>query len=191
VHDLGVAFGLTWGNMSDMGNRESRLKEVHKAFIVRELACFASPKETATALMDQYGIEISPQLAQHYDATKAAGRKAAKKWRELFALAREAFIEDVQASIPLAHRSVRIKELAHAANLFKKQKNYIGMARILEQIAKEVGNVHTNRHEFTGKDGGPIQYQDTGDMTDEQIIEELRLLGVDASVIHPAPKTTQ
>ncbi len=174
-----------------MGNRERRINEVHKAFIVRELACFASPREAAAALKAQFGIEISPQMAQHYDATKVMGQKAAKKWHELFALAREAFLEEVQENIPLAHRSVRIKELAHAANLFKKQKNYMGMARILEQIAKEVGNVHTNRHELTGRNGGPIQYMETGDMTDEQIIQELADLGVDASVIHPAPKTKQ
>ena len=174
-----------------MGNRESRLNDVHKTFIVRELACFASLKETTDALLAEYGIVISAQHAQHYDATKAAGRKAAKRWRDLFATIRQSFIEEIQESVPLAHRSVRIKELAHAANLFKKRKNYLGMARILEQIAKEVGNVHTNRHEFTGKDGGPIRYQDTSDMTDEQIIQELADLGVDASVIHPAPKTTQ
>ena len=168
-----------------------KLKDVHRAFIVRELACFASLHETQEALLAQFDIEVSKQSVQHYDPTKATGKVAAKKWGELFAIAREAFIEDVQASIPLAHRSVRIKELAHAANLFKKQKNYMGMARILEQIAKEVGNVHTNRHEFTGKNGGPIQYQDTSDMTDEQIIQELADLGVDASAIHPAPKTKQ
>ena len=48
------------------------------------------------------------------------------------------------------------------------------MARMLEQIAKEVGNVHTNRHEFTGKDAGPIKFQNIDDMTDEQINLELK-----------------
>lgn len=177
-----------------MGNTRGKLQDVHRAFIVRELACFASPSECVNAVKEQFGIDVTMQAVEHYDPAKWAGRRskrAANKWVELYAMAREAFIEDVQESVPFAHRSVRIKELAHAANLFKKQKNYMGMARILEQIAKEVGNVHTNRHEFTGKNGGPIQYQDTSDMTDEQIIRELAELGVDASIIHPAPKKVQ
>jgi len=174
-----------------MAKSRGKLTDVHRAFLVRELACFASPTESVNALKAQFGVDVSIQAAEHYDPTKWAGKRGAKKWAELFAMARQAFIEQVQESIPLAHRSVRIKKLANAANTFEKQKNYIGMARILEQIAKEVGNVHTNRHEFTGKDGGPIQYQDTSDMTDEQIIDELRELGVDASKIHPAPKATQ
>jgi hypothetical protein len=143
------------------------------------------------ALKAQFGVEVSRQAVEHYDPTKKMGQKTASKWAEMFALVRQSFIEQVQESIPLAHRSVRIKKLANAANRFEKQKNYIGMARILEQIAKEVGNVHTNRHEFTGAHGGPIQYMDTGDMTDEQIIQELADLGVDASLIHPTPTRTQ
>ncbi len=170
---------------------KSKLKDIHRAFLVRELACFASPKEAADALRDKYGIEIAPQSAEHYDATKVAGKVASKKWHELFALAREAFLDDVKRSVPFANKSVRIKELAKAAQIFKLQKNYLGMARILELIAKEVGNVHTNRHEFTGKDGGPIRYQDVGDMTDEQIYEELRSYGIDPALVHAAPKTKQ
>ena len=69
-----------------------------------------------------------------------------------------------------------------AANAFKASKNYLAMARMLEQIAKEVGNVHTNRHEFMGKDGGAIKFQDVGDMTDEQLDEELRRYGIDPDV---------
>jgi hypothetical protein len=174
-----------------MAKTRGKMRDVHRAFLVRELACFASPSEAVNAVKDQFGIDITMQAVEHYDPTKKAGQKTAKKWAEMFAMARQAFIEEVSESVPFAHRSVRIKELAHAANQFKRQKNYIGMARILEQIAKEVGNVHTNRHEFTGKNGGPIQYMDTGDMTDEQIINELAELGVDASLIHPAPKMKQ
>ena len=56
----------------------------------------------------------------------------------------------------------------------KKKENYLAMARMLEQIAKECGNVHTNRHEFTGKDRGPIKHQDVSEMTDEQIDLKLK-----------------
>ena len=172
-------------------SHKPKLDDVHRAFIVRELACFASPKEAAEALKQEFGIEISPQGAQHYDATKNSGSKPAQRWKDLFALARAAFLEEVQNSIPLAHKSVRIKELARAANNFKANKNYLAMARILEQIAKEVGNVHTNKHELTGAHGGPIRYTDVSDMTDEQIEEELRSYGIDPATVHKAPNTKQ
>jgi len=70
------------------------------------------------------------------------------------------------------------------------------MADMTERQAKEMGNVHTNRREFTGKDRGPIQYQDVDNMTDEQIDDELRtyepelrhILDVD---VHKPPETEQ
>ena len=172
-------------------NRVSGLTDIHRSFIVQQVACFLSPSETAAAVNEEFGITVSRQAMERYDPNKRAGQRIAQRWKELFALARQAFLEEVQASIPLAHKAVRIKELARAANSFKASKNYLAMARMLEQIAKEVGNVHTNRHEFTGKDGGPIRYQDTETMTDEQIIQELKELGIDYTQIHAAPKTKQ
>ena len=172
-------------------SHKPKLEDLHRAFLVREFACFASPKEAANALKQEFGVEISPQGAQHYDATSGAGSDAAKKWVELFALARQAFLDDVKRSVPFANKSVRIKELARAANTFKASKNYLAMARMLEQIAKEVGNVHTNKHEFTGRDGGAIKFQDVEAMTDEQIRIELESYGIDPDQVHAAPNTKQ
>ncbi len=159
-----------------MAKTTKKLKDLHRAFLVREFACFATPMQAADALRQEYGIEITPQSAQHYDATSSAGRQAAKKWHELFEVAREAFLDDVKARVPHAHKALRIKKLARASDAFEKSKNYLAMARMLEQIAKEVGNVHTNRREFTGKDRGPIEYQDVETMTDDQIDQELKQL---------------
>ncbi len=174
-------------------SHKPKLEDVHRSFLVLEFSCFSTPTEAARALKQEFGIEISPQGAQHYDVTSGAGARAAKKWHDLFDVSRQAFLEEVQSSIPLAHKAVRIKELARAANTFKASKNYMAMARMLEQIAKECGNVHTNRHEFTGKDRGPIKYQDVETMTDEQISAELRqIFGIDADAdVHPAPESEQ
>ena len=81
-------------------SHKAKLDDVHRAFIVRELACFASPKEATEALKQEFGIEISPQAAEHYDPTKAAGKQSSKKWHEPFRLAREAFLEQVQVNRP-------------------------------------------------------------------------------------------
>ena len=65
------------------------------------------------------------------------------------------------------------------------------MANMLERIAKEMGNAYSNRREFTGKDRGPIQYQDAETMTDEQIRDEIRSYGIDPDQLHAPPKTKQ
>ncbi len=156
-----------------------KLKDYHRAFLVREFACFSTPMEAADALRQEYGIEIAPQSAQHYDATSFAGSRAAKKWIELFRVARTAFLEDVEKHVPEAYKAVRIHELAKASRKFKKSGNYMAMADMFERIAKESGNVHTNRREFTGKDQGPIKVESVANMTDEQIDAELeRLWGI-------------
>ena len=174
-------------------SHKPKLENVHRAFLVREFACFSTPMEAADALRQEYGIEITPQSAQHYDATSGAGARAAKKWREMFNICRAAFLEEVSAQVPLAHKSLRIKKLARASDAFEKSKNYMSMARMLEQIAREMGGAFTNRREVTGKDSGPIQYQDVETMTDEQIDAELRqLLNIkDDADVHPAPEGKQ
>ena len=175
-----------------MGKR-FRLQERHQAFLVKAFACYCGPSEARDALKEEFGIEVSVPCAAHYNAERRVGVQLHQKWRDLFAEARKAFISDVVAEVPLAQKSLRIKELAKAATKFKSNNNYIAMARMLEQIAKEVGNVHTNRHEITGKDGGAIKYQDVGDMTDDQIDEELRRLTIIPMNpdIHPAPDKKQ
>lgn len=95
---------------------------------------------------------------------------------ELFGRARKAFLDDVRERIPHAYKAVRIKKLARASDAFEKSKNYLAMARMLEQIAKECGGAFTNRREITGKGRGPIEYKDVETMTDEQLDLELKQL---------------
>jgi len=82
---------------------------------------------------------------------------------------------------------VRIKKLARASDAFESRGNYVAMAAMLERIAKEMGNVHTNRREFTGKNQGPIKIEAVHDMTDEQIDTELERLWAKARGEEPKP----
>ena len=169
------------------------LRDYHRTFLVREFACFATPMEAADALKEKYDIEITPQGAQHYQPDSSSGCTLAQKWVELFGVARKAFLDDVETRVPEAYKAVRIHELAKASRTFKKKGNYMAMADMFERIAKEVGNVHTNRREFTGKDRGPIKVEAVADITDEQIDSELeRLWGIANGVDHgEEPKSTK
>lgn len=145
-----------------------KLQDSHKAFLVTRLAMYDSPREAADALKEEYGIEITPQGAEGYDPTKRAGRHLAAKWRELFDKARADFLNNVEKYVPEANRTVRVAQLAASARALRARGNHVAAADMLERIAKELGNVHTNRRELTGRDGGPVAVS-YSDMTEDQL----------------------
>lgn len=164
--------------MSDKKKR-TRLTEEQKAFVVQRLACFDSPAEASEALMTEHGVKLAPQNCEAYDPNKRAGVKLAKKWRDLFEATRKRFLDDIETHVPEANKAVRVRQLAHAARAFKGRGNYVGMADMLERIAKEIGNVHTNRRELTGKDGGPIEtVARTPEEVDEALRQKMAKLGI-------------
>lgn len=173
--------------------RKRVLNDTHRAFITEQLACFLSPSETAEAVNEKFGIVVSRQAMERYDPHKHAGRRIAQRWKDLFEHTRQAFLDDVAARVPESYRSVRVQELARASRIFKKNLNYLAMAKMLERIAKEVGGGFTNRTELTGKERGPIKFTAIDDMTDDQIDQELRrLLNVgDGARVQPVPDSEQ
>ena len=166
-----------------------KLNDVHRAFLVEKLACFMSPKEAAEALSLEHGVTVAPQSAERYDPYKKAGSRIASKWRFLFDHTRQAFLDHIENHVPHAHKAVRVKKLAEAADAYQEAGNYMAMADMLERIAKEMGNVHTNRREFTGKDRGRVQFSEVDNMTLEQVEAELRRYGIDPTTLRPASNT--
>lgn len=129
------------------------LKEIHKTFIVQELACFQSYSEVAAAVKETFGIEIERQQVYSYDPTR---NKVAEKWQEIFDATRKKFLEDV-SSIPIANKAFRLNELWKIYQSYKTSKtpNTKAMKDTIEQASKESGDHNTNKlkHELTGKDG--------------------------------------
>lgn len=123
-----------------------------KAFVVQGLASFDSPSQVVEAVKAEYGLALTPQGVQLYDPTKYAGRKLAAKWRVMFDKARKAFIDD-SSSIPIAHRSTRLRALQRMAAKAEAKGNYPLAAALNKQAAEEMGNAYTNKREITGKDG--------------------------------------
>ena len=115
-----------------------------KAFIVQSLACFDSPSQVATAVKDGFGVVVSRQHVEAHDPTRKSSKGLAKRWVTLFEDARKRFREET-AEIPIANRAYRLRAMNRFVEKAETMKN-IGLAmQILEQAAKETGDVYVNR----------------------------------------------
>ena len=120
------------------------LKDEVKAFIVQALACFDTPSQVCQAVKEQYGIEVSRQLCERYDPTKYSGRDLGQKWKTFFEECRKRFREET-VDIPIANRAFRLRAMNRFVEKAETMKN-IGLAmQILEQAAKETGDMFVNR----------------------------------------------
>jgi hypothetical protein len=115
-----------------------------KAFIVQALACFDTPSQVAAAVREEFGLEVTRQKCEAHDPTKRAGRDLAKRWVTLFEDTRKRFREET-AEIPIANRAFRLRVLGRMAERAENMKNMALTAQLLEQAAKEVGDVYVNR----------------------------------------------
>lgn len=143
-----------------------------KGFIVQALACFDTPTQVAEAVKKEFDIEITRQQVAQHDPTKSTGANLAAKWRILFEDTRKKFREDT-ADIPIANRAYRLRMLDRMASRAEGMKNMALAAQLLEQAAKESGNVYTNKHkhELAGPGGVPLM---TPSLTDDQLTELAR-----------------
>lgn len=128
-------------------------KEI-KSFIVQALACFDTPSQVSQAVQDEFGIKVSRQQCESHDPTKASGKDLAAKWIVLFHDTRKRFREE-SAEIPIANRSFRLRALGRMAERAEGMKNIALAAQIMEQAAKESGDMYTNRQKLdhTSSDG--------------------------------------
>jgi hypothetical protein len=148
------------------------LKDDVKFALVQALACYDTPTQAAQMVKEEFGVEISRQQAQYYDPTKVHGHRLGKKLSDLFYVTREKFLEE-SAKIPIAQQAFRLRALERALRKVEQQGNTAMVAQILEQAAKEVGGVFTNKREITGKGGAPLAALTTN-VTPEQLAEAVR-----------------
>jgi hypothetical protein len=128
------------------------LSDEVKLFIVRALAQFDTPSQVSEAVKEEFGLDVPRQQCEGYNPEKAAAKHLARKWREIFAATREAFLKDV-AVIPIANRSYRLRQLSRLQQKAERSRNIALAAQLLEQAAKEVGDMYVNRPR--GGSGGP------------------------------------
>lgn len=150
-----------------------KLTDEARTFVVQALACFDYPANVTEAVKKEFGVEITKQAIEAYDPTKRAGKNLARRWATIFEDTRKAFLDSL-ISIPIAHRAVRLRAIQRMAERAERQQNYQLAAQLLEQAAKEVGDIYTNRRQLTGANAGPIQ---TANST------EVKLSDADAELI--------
>lgn len=155
--------------MTATKERKSLPEEV-KIFIVQSVACFDTPSVVAEAVKRDFGIVIPRQQVENLDPTKKSGGGVGKKLRAIFEETRKSFLEDT-SQVGISHRAVRLRALNRMAAKAEERGNIALAAQLLEQAAKEVGDSYTNRqkHELTGKDGGPIQMKKAKELTDDEL----------------------
>ncbi|WP_122498929.1 DUF2280 domain-containing protein [Pseudomonas viridiflava] len=121
------------------------LKHEVKSFIVQALACFDTPSQVAEQVKQEFGIEISRQQCESHDPTKRAGVNLAARWVTLFHDTRKRFREDT-AEIPIANRAYRLRALGRIVEKAEGMRNLALALQVLEQAAKESGDMYVNRH---------------------------------------------
>lgn len=142
-----------------------KLDDDGRAFVVHALACFDSPGLVVIAVRKEFGVTITPQSVEGYDPTKRAGQKLSEKWKALFTETRKAFLAD-SSSIPVSHRSARLRRLDRMAIKAEESGNMALAAQLLEQAAKECGDAFTNRHRI---DASVSHRRNPQEMTDEEL----------------------
>ncbi|MGF6154021.1 DUF2280 domain-containing protein [Pseudomonas fluorescens] len=120
------------------------LKNEVKSFIVQALACFDTPSQVVEAVKNEFGAVLTRQQVESHDPTKASSKGLAEKWVTLFNDTRKRFREET-AEIPIANRAYRLRALGRMAEKAENMKNMALTAQLLEQAAKEVGDVYVNR----------------------------------------------
>lgn len=136
----------------------AKLTDAVKQFIVQALACYDTPQQVSDAVKEEYGIEVPRSQVALYDPTKHAGRNLSEKYRVMFLETRNQFRRKV-ADIPIADQAFRLRQLHRMASEAMRRKNIVLAASLMEQAAKEMGGMFTNKRELSGPGGKPMEHR--------------------------------
>jgi hypothetical protein len=154
------------------------LTNEQKVFVVSGFARFEGVAEVCRSFKDEYGLDLSKPHALAYNPS-GANYRGAQKWRDLFERERKTFLDNVSA-IGIANKSFRLQSLHKLCAIAMERKNIKLAAEIMEQAAKEMGEVFTNRREVKSENKSITAHMTTDELRNE-IINDLGKLGVDAA----------
>jgi hypothetical protein len=131
------------------------LKNEVKSFIVQALACFDTPSQVVESVKNEFGVVLTRQQVESHDPTKASSKGLALKWQTLFYDTRKRFREET-ADIPIANRAYRLRALGRIVEKAENMRNLPLALQVLEQAAKEAGDMYVNRQKKADADEEPI-----------------------------------
>jgi hypothetical protein len=120
---------------------KKRIPKEVEDFIVERLACYDSPEAVAVAVKTDFDLLIGSQVIEAYDPTTPAARNPSDENSNTFQRKRARFLKYLEG-ITLAHRAVRLGMLGSMATAAEERGDFLGAAKLLEQIAREVGGVY-------------------------------------------------
>ena len=112
----------------------ARLKKEVQTYIVRSLAQFNTPQETATLVKEEFGIDVTRQQCEAYDPTKRIGKDLSQILKKEFEETRKIYL-DAPKNIPIANQTVRLEVYQRLIN---KAKSPVMALKILKQAAEEM-----------------------------------------------------
>lgn len=119
-----------------------------KTFVVQALACFDSPSQVAASVRTSFGVTVSRQQVEIHDPTKRCSKGLAKRWVTLFEDTRASFREKM-VEVPVANRAYRLRALGRMFEEAEARGNMAQGLKLLEQAAKECGDMYTVRRTTT------------------------------------------
>jgi len=87
----------------------ARLKKEVQTYIVRSLAQFNTPQETADLVKEEFKIEVTRQQCEAYDPTKRIGKDLSQSLKKEFEETRKSYLE-APKNIPIANQTVRLNK---------------------------------------------------------------------------------
>lgn len=141
-----------------------KLKPEQKRFAVQCFACFMTPQQVADAVKEEFQIKVERSHIVYYDGGR--NEKLKKDLRELFEKTRKEFCEekDKHAIAFLGYRTGRLQRMSEKAE----QKGNIPLAaQLLEQAARDLGGMFTNKREVKVDDPRALLAQLVGASPEE------------------------
>jgi len=142
----------------------ARLTRQQQLFIVDGFAVYMTSKEVREAVREEYGIDIPTQQVSAYNPDHKS-KTVAKDLKARFEETRNRYWEEI-GSIPLAHKTHRLRLLSEMERKAREAKNYGLAVQIIEQASKEAGNYFTNKLEVKHK--GSVKTSPKEELTEDQ-----------------------
>lgn len=124
----------------------ARLKEAEKHAVIKLLAHFVPPADVVVHMRERFGIVMDRFQVRAYDPTSPR-YEASERWRPIFDAERRAYLASTEA-VPVAHKGYRLNILQSMIDASLKRQDFVLVAALLEQAAKEVSGASISRRRF-------------------------------------------